>query len=354
MGDGETVSMEWLEGAMQAQHERPSVAIADRPLIEISEDDGLTHEERQIASARAKLGWARRGIQYLQSSVADYLDYQPVTVRAHLHPREGDAVLLHVWLASEPLPAELGLISGNILGDLRTALDHAHVGLCPQILSTKKRTPKIPKFPTPYALAKKDWGTRFNGIGSGFPYPLSVRAFLKCVYAGMTYENRADHLLCQLGKLVAEDKHQAIVAIATRTTAEADVTAYVEGRSATYGIALPDPGRNGETETLFDIADHLAASTGAMTLDQVLTNLSNLDRVAGQLPPHMLQATTRNYLAIRDSFTKPKVIVNAATTERIVAAGRPEKELVALLTEMAEAVQEVIRKYEIRLGIGLS
>lgn len=94
-----------------------------------------------FVSARAKVTWAKKHIYELESRFQAFVERSPYSVTVDGDGEGGTLVKLKL---TEPVPLELGLFIGDIIHNLRCALDHATWELMGLDKGTQDRHTKFP------------------------------------------------------------------------------------------------------------------------------------------------------------------------------------------------------------------
>jgi len=122
--------------------------------------------QRMTASSYShivKLNWAGVHLRFLQERVQAFIDSKPHEVEPQLDPDTGEIVIYGEALREPPMQ-EWGVIIGDIVHNLRSALDHLVWAL----------TLAHQSYPPPTPIPKKGWGHEWRETGFPIytdPYP---------------------------------------------------------------------------------------------------------------------------------------------------------------------------------------
>lgn len=153
-----------------------------------------------FTSSQIKLDRAKEHFYTLQTEIQTFLDSKPYELRIEEEPQTGDLVY-RVRVKAEP-PIKLSLITGDIIHNLRSALDH----LIYQLIVINGKTPnKNSAFPiyTRKADFDTDGHKKINGIGA------AATTIIKAI---KPYKEGNLHLW-QLSQLDNADKHRLIITV---------------------------------------------------------------------------------------------------------------------------------------------
>ena len=92
-------------------------------------------------NADLKIKWAAEGLNYLNTICEDFIKSKPYVVRSD-PDAAGTGQVLHVGL-TQPIPPEINLLAGDIVGNLRSALDFAWMGLVRSLAKTGTKPDKL-------------------------------------------------------------------------------------------------------------------------------------------------------------------------------------------------------------------
>jgi hypothetical protein len=90
--------------------------------------------------ALAKHDWAEKHIEKLRITIADFGKVDPCIIRKEIDPKTGDVT--YYVVSVPPIPGEVPLIMGDVLHNLRCALDYVACGLVgPACVTSKTKFP---------------------------------------------------------------------------------------------------------------------------------------------------------------------------------------------------------------------
>lgn len=311
----------------------------------------------QASSSRAKLGWARENIDKIEVLIVDYVGSDPVSIAADLDASEDTVAYMDFRLQCDPPPAEIALRTGNVLNDLRAALDHIHKAAVPHLVCMKKgvevRTHlgevKVfhPSFPIPPAHSDRSpWKVQLRPTNTQCTYPPHILEFLEDLYDGVTHQTWPKHLFSKLGTLVNADKHKLVVAVSSTASIAVVGSVVHQGGTTPTSFLLPNR-ETGAFETRFKLNAAVKSLATAEMAQRTLVKLRGKAGRGHSIDPRVM-ALAETAVA---SFSDPVVEVEFDAAAKVVLDGYPDGEVVSDLTQIADAVEEVIGKYETFLGI---
>ncbi|MFD7011170.1 hypothetical protein [Rhodococcus jostii] len=177
-------------------------------------------KNRWVISAYRKLGWAKTRAEQLQASVNEYRALDPINFdfKNSDHPFDPDRAVIKFYAAVEPpMPDWWGLAVGDVLVNLRSALDHAIIGHArTQSSGLTERQERSLYFPILDEEAKWEGPSSNKGPARTLPgliAPAVIDAIRSCQPFASTFP-AAEHPLQALNTLVNVDKHREITVVA--------------------------------------------------------------------------------------------------------------------------------------------
>jgi len=156
--------------------------------------------------ARAKLERSKRHFDELIAAEQELSQPQPVTVILEPQPN-GDTIVFGV-IEQLPKPAH-GAIVADTIGNFRSALDIAAHQACVMRGATNKKDLARTYFP--FGGSEKDWDANLERRMAA-----ADAALVAAVRSFKPWKEDGNALLYALSKIVADDKHIALVAVATQ------------------------------------------------------------------------------------------------------------------------------------------
>lgn len=162
-----------------------------------------------LTNVRLKLARAEEHLHELDDEIASYLDSEPYKIVKNVQPQDRELVFIEFHVTAEP-DARLGVIIGDCLHNLRSALDYLACGLVERNGGTVTRRTQFPiliRQPTDEAGTPK-----LPSIAGGV-----APKVLEIIDESQPYKNREDaptHPLLILRHLSNADKHRLLHPVA--------------------------------------------------------------------------------------------------------------------------------------------
>lgn len=172
--------------------------------------------------ARRKLARADQLFAELEEAVKKYSEAQPLEKIEVSHPAKPDHIL-HKVVVKDPLPNSVADLAGDIVNNLRSALDIATYTLA---VKSGCEKPKNCAFPFAGSLAQMA-----NSLGRSKDLPLPIQS----LFVGLQPYLGGDDILWALNEMCNTDKHKMILPVGTaliRTGANVGGTGF---------FSMPDP-----------------------------------------------------------------------------------------------------------------
>jgi hypothetical protein len=231
-------------------------------------------------SWRLKLVRAQEHFEQFRSGVGRYTDGNPYTLERVRRPRcpehGGACIRYRLKLTSQP-PPELSVVLGDVLFNLRSALDHLAVAIAPR---NRRWNASFPIERVEFWEEKDDeliipnadaWG-RFCSDVKGMP-PEAIQHLKEFQPLGDEGETHPLHLLSRLENA---DKHRELVLLTSGLTT---VTATISVRGDTLAQPMPEP--EGATGLVDDGWQVIHAGWGGTPLrdDEITVTIAGMPHV---------------------------------------------------------------------------
>jgi hypothetical protein len=173
-------------------------------------------------SSRRKLARAEEHFVELQRKITEFTQVDPYTTVIEPHPEKPDHEVHKVKLTT-PLPDSIGDITGDLVYNLRSALDNAGYAVA---VASGRSSPKNTAFPFAGSVAQMA-----NSLVRSKDIPEQIQS----LFCGFEPYKGGDDLLWALNQICNGDKHKMVIPIGTGLVR---VGAKVRGRGF---FEMPDP-----------------------------------------------------------------------------------------------------------------
>jgi hypothetical protein len=182
-------------------------------------------DDAALAGIRAKLARADEQLDRLDDELAVFAEQHPYDFRGDVEPDAGRWAAY--FILKKPLPVELSVTVGDIVHNLRSALDHIAYALVPD--PTRRTNFPIFDEPDDFFCAVKLPAKRNRGPLAGLDPESPAFALIEGAQPYMGGHPPDTDPLRILSALNNEDKHRAIVACNTALTEEPSPEAAIVG-----------------------------------------------------------------------------------------------------------------------------
>lgn len=175
-----------------------------------------------LAPCWAKAAHAERHLKILHDQVSDYLASAPLKVEGSIDVETSEFVA--TLAIRESPPVLWSLIAGDVVANLRAALDHAVCRLVERgggDVTTSHAFPILDAPPLPGQKARQ-WDQKIRGVGEGAEYVIEMAQ----PFSGSPDDVR-ETVMHSLRELSNEDKHRVLLARYTTIPSEGDMPIYV-------------------------------------------------------------------------------------------------------------------------------
>lgn len=166
----------------------------------------MTLAEERLALILIKVERAKQHLSELEGSRQRFLDTEPYAFASKRDPQTGDTVVYMTRV--ETPPAEIGPIAGDVVHNLRSALDHL---ACQLVIANGMAPTKQTSFPIYDAAAKYHAGQMGKIKGA-------TAAAINEIDQIEPYQSGKGHLLWVLHELDIADKHRTLLTSITCLT----------------------------------------------------------------------------------------------------------------------------------------
>ncbi len=154
-----------------------------------------------FASSRSKIARAKEHFADLEKRVKAFVDLNPYKEITEDDPNRPGFKVLKLKL-TEPLPETIGNVLGDLVGNLRSALDTAAFAIA---VASGKTDPKFTSFP--FAGSVHQMG---NALGRSKDLPKEIQS----LFCGFQPYLGGDDLLWLLNEICNADKHKIVIPLA--------------------------------------------------------------------------------------------------------------------------------------------
>jgi hypothetical protein len=178
-----------------------------------------------LESSKNKIARAKEHFADLQTKIADFIELEPYETIAEPHPNKADHVVNKIRL-TQALPSSIGDITGDMVHNLRSALDNAGYAVAVAGALPGAKDPKNAAFPFAGSAAQM-----VNALGRSKDVPEQIQS----LFCGFQPYPRGNDLLWALNEICNTDKHKIAIPIGQGMfRASADVR-------GTGFFSMPDP-----------------------------------------------------------------------------------------------------------------
>jgi hypothetical protein len=271
----------------------------------------MTADER-LALIRVKVERAKKHIRDLEVEVASFLALKPYIVAVEPDHETGQTIVYYLLKVTET-PAIIPAITGDVLFNLRAALDHLAYHLA-RINTADERVLKATYFPI------SDSATKYKTDAPGKVKGMRQSA-IKAINETEPYKGGNGHVLWQLHRLNIRDKHRILITVGCELS----------------GVRLHPTRRR-------QMHKAIHASVGISLTDAEADVLNPFKRPVGQSSP-----LKEGDELVRDPFANEEVDQNTQFTFDIALNEPPIIEcepLLPTLVGMADRVDDLITNFK--------
>jgi hypothetical protein len=176
-----------------------------------------------FSSSRQKLARAEKHFAELKDRIWDFVNAHPYEQIVEPHTEKGDGFVVHKVRLTKQIPDDIVDAVGDILGNLRSSLDHACFTLA---VAGGNPDPQNAAFPFGETVENM-----VNALGRCKDVPKEIHP----LFCGFQPHKGGNNLLWALNKLCNADKHRRVTAIGS------GVVRHSVQLSGTGFFSMPDP-----------------------------------------------------------------------------------------------------------------